>query len=138
MTLLPFSKNVNMAVGHQLFCEICQRLRSMTEKRKDLEQLNIEKTNSSTIFYVLSVAVVCVGFLSSWLSVSWRTPLSFGQQSSNEMLNFGERSLRFADVPYPKPSPTETEPGKGIFCFKLGSFLSVKRSDYCCQGKTTP
>lgn len=116
-----------MAVGHQLFSEICQRLRSMTEKRKELEQSTIEKMNSSTIFYVVSVTVVCVA---SWLSVNWRTSLSFDrQQASHEMLNFGERSLRFADVSYPKPSSTETAAGKGIFCLKLSSFLSVKRSD---------
>lgn len=111
---LHFAQNVNMAGSSmQYFCEICQKLRSMTGRRGE-EHFNLERTTVSTIFYVFGVAIVCVV---SWISVNLRsiTRLSTDTASSHEMLTFGERSLRFAAVPNPKPVSTETEASKTLF-----------------------
>ena len=96
-------------------CEICQKLRSMTEKREK-EHFNVERTTVSTTFYVFGVAFVCVV---SWISVNLRTFTSYTgmtrDTSPHEMLSFGERSLRFAVVPNPQPVSTETEASKILF-----------------------
>ena len=96
-------------------CEICRKLRSMTERR-GAEHLNLERTTVSTVFYVFGVAFVCVV---SWISVNLRsfsiyTGLS-RDSTPHEMLSFGERSLRFAAVPRPKSVSTETEASKILF-----------------------
>ena len=87
----------------------------MTEKR-DGGHLNVEKTTVSTTFYVFGVAFVCVV---SWISVNLRTITTYTgmtrDTSTHEMLSFGERSLRFAAVPTPKPASTETEASKTPF-----------------------
>ena len=93
----------------QFFCAICQKLRLMTGKKEE-GHINIEKTTVSTIFYVFGVAFVCVV---SWISVNLRSFTSYTglsrDTSSHEMLNFGERTLRFAVVPNPKPASADTE-----------------------------
>ena len=113
--VIQFDENVNMAIRSPFLCEICQKLRSMTEKLSEMEHFKLERTTVSTIFYVFGVAFV---FVVSWISVNLRSLTTFTgltrQQPSYEMLNFGERSLRFAVVPNPKPSSTETEAGKII------------------------
>ena len=114
-----FAQNVNMASNSMhFFCEISQKLRSMTEKRNE-GLLNVERT---TVFYVFGVAFVCVV---SWISVNLRSITTYTgltrDTTPHEMLSFGERSLRFAAVPNIKPTSTETEAGKILF-LKRNSF----------------
>lgn len=82
----------------------------MTEKFGDPVGLNYERTTFSTILYIIGAVFV---FLTSWISVNWRSLPSLGQHSSHEMLTFGGRSHRFAIVPAPTvQSTTETEHGE--------------------------
>ena len=84
----------------------------MTERR-EAEHLSLERTTFWTIFYVFGVAFVCVV---SWISVNLRSFSTYTglsrDSTTHELLTFGERSLRFAAVPAPKPFPKETEASK--------------------------
>lgn len=91
----------------------------MRERRGEVH-LHSERTTVSIILYVFGVAFVCAV---SWITVHLRFLSTYtdwaGDASLHEMLNFGERSLRFAFFPHPKQGSSETEAGINQFPQRL-------------------